>query len=151
MPMWSALFIAKSTTTARMKTSRARPKSLSPSKEMGQQEAFNLLIWLTTRGSRISSTVATAVTRDDVLPDGPTALGHPTNEDLFGGTPVRAGRSHGFLTCLVETTSFGPRVGRVHLFATQREPHACFFLREKVYPPRSGRPTRSGPVWLDIS
>ena len=26
----------------------------------------------------------------DVLPDGPTALGHPTNEDLFAGTPVRA-------------------------------------------------------------
>jgi hypothetical protein len=25
-----------------------------------------------------------------VLPDGPTALGHPTNEDLFAGTPVRA-------------------------------------------------------------
>jgi hypothetical protein len=26
----------------------------------------------------------------DVLPDGPAALGHPTNEDLFVGTPVRA-------------------------------------------------------------
>jgi hypothetical protein len=25
-----------------------------------------------------------------VLPDGPTALGHPTNEDLFVETPVRA-------------------------------------------------------------
>jgi len=25
-----------------------------------------------------------------VLPDGPTALGHPANEDLFAGTPVRA-------------------------------------------------------------
>jgi hypothetical protein len=23
-----------------------------------------------------------------VLPDGPAALGHPTNEDLFVGTPV---------------------------------------------------------------
>src|ERR1700722_16480478 len=28
-----------------------------------------------------------------VLPDGPTALGHPTNEDLFAGTPVRAATS----------------------------------------------------------
>jgi hypothetical protein len=27
---------------------------------------------------------------DDVLPDGPTALGHPANEDLFTGTPVGA-------------------------------------------------------------
>jgi hypothetical protein len=25
-----------------------------------------------------------------VLSDGPTALGHPANEDLFAGTPVRA-------------------------------------------------------------
>jgi hypothetical protein len=24
-----------------------------------------------------------------ILPDGPAALGHPANEDLFGGTPVR--------------------------------------------------------------
>jgi hypothetical protein len=28
-----------------------------------------------------------------VLPDGPTTLGHPTNEDLFAGTPVRAATS----------------------------------------------------------
>ncbi len=28
-----------------------------------------------------------------VLPDGPTALGHPTDEDLFVGTPVRAATS----------------------------------------------------------
>jgi hypothetical protein len=28
-----------------------------------------------------------------VLPDGPTALGHPANEDLFAGTPVRAATS----------------------------------------------------------
>jgi hypothetical protein len=26
-----------------------------------------------------------------VLPDGPATLGHPTNEDLFVGTPVGAG------------------------------------------------------------
>jgi hypothetical protein len=26
-----------------------------------------------------------------VLPDGPATLGYPTNEDLFVGTPVRAG------------------------------------------------------------
>jgi hypothetical protein len=28
-----------------------------------------------------------------ILPDGPAALGHPANEDLFGGTPVRAATS----------------------------------------------------------
>ncbi|MBB5318533.1 hypothetical protein HDF09_003232 [Edaphobacter lichenicola] len=28
--------------------------------------------------------------RRGVLPDGPPALGHPTNEDLFAGTLVRA-------------------------------------------------------------
>jgi hypothetical protein len=27
--------------------------------------------------------------KDFVLPDGPPALSHPTNEDLFAGTPVR--------------------------------------------------------------
>jgi hypothetical protein len=27
---------------------------------------------------------------DLVLPDGPTALSHPTNENLFVGTPIRA-------------------------------------------------------------
>jgi hypothetical protein len=30
---------------------------------------------------------------ESVLPDGPTVLGHPTNEDLFAGTPVRAATS----------------------------------------------------------
>jgi hypothetical protein len=29
--------------------------------------------------------------RSGVLPDGTAALGHPTNEDLFVGTPIRAG------------------------------------------------------------
>jgi hypothetical protein len=28
-----------------------------------------------------------------ILPDGPAALGHPANEDLFAGTPVRAATS----------------------------------------------------------
>jgi hypothetical protein len=28
-----------------------------------------------------------------VLPDGPTSLGHPANEDLFAGTPVGAATS----------------------------------------------------------
>jgi hypothetical protein len=32
-----------------------------------------------------------------VLPDGPATLGHPTNEDLFVGTPVRAGVRTPFL------------------------------------------------------
>ncbi len=31
--------------------------------------------------------------KDNGLPAGPTALGHPTNEDLFVGTPVRAATS----------------------------------------------------------
>jgi len=30
---------------------------------------------------------------NSVLPDGPTSLGHPANEDLFAGTPVRAATS----------------------------------------------------------
>jgi hypothetical protein len=34
-----------------------------------------------------------------VLPDGPTALGHPTNEDLFVGTPDPGSRDH-FVACI---------------------------------------------------
>ncbi|MBB5344890.1 hypothetical protein HDF10_002876 [Edaphobacter lichenicola] len=32
-----------------------------------------------------------------VLPDGRPARGHPANEDLFAGTPVRSGH---FVTCI---------------------------------------------------
>jgi hypothetical protein len=37
--------------------------------------------------------------KSGVLPDGPAALGHPTNEDLFVETPVWAGVCTPF--CLV--------------------------------------------------
>ena len=37
--------------------------------------------------------IAKRVLEDSVLPDGPTALGHPTNEDLFAVTPVGAATS----------------------------------------------------------
>ncbi|MBB5345929.1 hypothetical protein [Tunturibacter empetritectus] len=40
-------------------------------------------MWLRLSGYEAAGLIA-------VLPDGPPALGHPTNEDLFVGTPVRA-------------------------------------------------------------
>jgi hypothetical protein len=45
--------------------------------------------------------------KDDVLPDGPTALGHPANEDLFAGTPVRR-PLRGVYTFLATAVCIGP-------------------------------------------
>ena len=50
--------------------------------------------------------------KDSVLPDGPTALSHPTNEDLFVGAPIRRSlRDACTFSRLV--IGFGPPVGRV--------------------------------------
>ena len=57
----------------------------------------------------------------NVLPDGPTALGHPANEDLFAGTPVRAATSwRVHLSCNCALFAVLPLVGiyqmaRLHL------------------------------------
>jgi len=59
------------------------------------------------------------------------------------------GRSHAFLTCLGSTKSKGPPAGRDHASAEQREAPCSSSLRDKTDPPRSGRPTRSGPVRQD--
>jgi hypothetical protein len=42
-----------------------------------------------------------------VLPDGPTALGHPANEDLFTGTPVRAATSWRVYLFWVKSSGMG--------------------------------------------
>jgi hypothetical protein len=49
--------------------------------------------------------------RSGVLPDGPATLGHPTNEDLFVGTPGRAGVRTPFYLSWREGFD-GPPVGR---------------------------------------
>jgi len=64
-----------------------------------------------------------------VLPDGPTALGHPANEDLFAGAPVRAAtswrvyRSCGLNAC-------GPPVGRETMIPTNARTNADRCIEE---------------------
>jgi hypothetical protein len=54
-----------------------------------------------------------------VLPDGRPARGHPANEDLFAGTPVRGGH---FVTCIPPWLAL-PLVARED-DSDQREDHA---------------------------
>jgi FeS assembly protein IscX len=54
----------------------------------------------------------------NVLPDGPTALGHPANEDLFAGTPVRAATSwRVYLFFQLRSSVVLPLVGTVRWLA----------------------------------
>jgi hypothetical protein len=46
-----------------------------------------------------------------VLPDGPPALSHPTNEDLFAGAPVQR-PLRGLYTLFWRTGMLSPFVGR---------------------------------------
>jgi hypothetical protein len=63
-----------------------------------------------------------------VLPDGPTALGHPTNEDLFVGTPV-ARRLRGVYTGLARATFHGPPVGRQMMIPANGRTDAVYFTQ----------------------
>ena len=58
--------------------------------------------------------------KDCVLPDGPPALSHPANEDLFAGTPIWR-PLRGAYTGLGGTICVGPPVGRNHLPSGQRD------------------------------
>ena len=86
----------------------------------------------------------------DVLPDGPATLGHPANEDLFAGTPVRGGHFVGCVPFRGGSNPVGlPLVGVRYLPSDQREDRRSWSNREKVYMSRSDRAPRRRPLRQD--
>ncbi len=76
-----------------------------------------------------------------VLPDERPTRGHPTNEDLFGGTPVRSGH---FVTC--DGFAWCSCRSQAIVSADQREVLRSPSLPRPVYTLRSDRRPRRASV-----